>query len=139
MRESWSVGLTRLTVDAPGDASQHSFPWHEMFLTAMLPKEIQQGGVLLIRRLGDALRDERELNFDNAGKRLSQSLKLQSCRAIITESRGGKCRIASHSRCGEHHWRYRCRYTPSTLRLQDRLRSGCAVELSCPAGSQVVR
>ena len=86
MQESWSAGLTELLVDAAGDASQHSFPWHGMFLTAMLPKEIQRGGISLIRQRRGA--DERELNFDNAEKRLSQSLKSQSCRAIITESRG---------------------------------------------------
>ncbi len=59
-----------------------------MFLAARRPGEIQQGRFFdhtLRRRVAD----ERELNFDNAEKRVSRSLKPQSRRAIIIESRGG--------------------------------------------------
>jgi hypothetical protein len=45
MQESWSVGLTQVFVDAAGDVDQHSFRRQGMSLAAMLPGEIQQGGV----------------------------------------------------------------------------------------------
>ena len=42
MQESWSVGLTQLTVDAAGDVDQHSFPGRGMFLATMPPRKFSK-------------------------------------------------------------------------------------------------